>query len=107
MTTNSSEARESLAPRLREDQQAGGSGSVVSLAQGSDAPQRPAPKLAARAVVTEQKTVLLVVDCPHCGKIHIHAGGQVEKVILGERRARCIGTPTDELRYDIQVVTVR
>ncbi|MFF7763117.1 hypothetical protein [Streptomyces griseorubiginosus] len=35
--------------------------------------------------------VLLVVDCPFCDHQHIHPGGWVGDVRLGDRRARCIG----------------
>lgn len=40
-----------------------------------------------------RKKVLLVVDCPYCEHQHIHPGGWVGDVRIGERRARCIGQP--------------
>lgn len=46
--------------------------------------------------------VLLVVECPFCNHQHIHPGGRVGDVRLGERRARCIGQPGG--RYLIKAV---
>ncbi len=46
--------------------------------------------------------VLLVVGCPFCEHQHIHPGGWVGDVRLGERRARCIGQPGG--RYLIKAV---
>jgi hypothetical protein len=66
---------------------------------------------AARLVVTSspdqadpqrRAKVLLVVDCPFCEHQHIHPGGHVGSVQLGERRARCIGQPGG--RYLIKAV---
>lgn len=73
-------------------------------------PSEAAPA-AARAVLTSgpdmtdpyrRPVVLLVVDCPHCGRLHIHSGGHAEAVRYGERRARCAGRDTGDLRYDLQ-----
>uniref|UniRef100_A0AAU1I4P0 Uncharacterized protein n=1 Tax=Streptomyces sp. NBC_00180 TaxID=2903632 RepID=A0AAU1I4P0_9ACTN len=49
-----------------------------------------------------RKKVLLVVHCPFCDHQHIHPGGWVGDVRLGERRARCIGQPGG--RYLIKAV---
>lgn len=49
-----------------------------------------------------RKRVLLVVECPFCNHQHIHPGGRVGDVRLGERRARCIGQPGG--RYLIKAV---
>lgn len=46
--------------------------------------------------------VLLVVDCPFCDHQHVHPGGRVGDIRLGERRARCIGRPSG--RYLIRAV---
>lgn len=46
--------------------------------------------------------VLLVVDCPFCGYQHIHPGGWLGDVRLGERRARCVGQPGG--RYLVKAV---
>ncbi|MET8134660.1 hypothetical protein ABZV24_22355 [Streptomyces sp. NPDC005251] len=45
--------------------------------------------------------VLLVVDCPFCEHQHIHAGGHVGALRLGERDSRCFGRPAG--RYDLGV----
>lgn len=87
----------------KSDQLAGGSSHTV--AQGRDGDQHAARPVKARPAVTEQGRLLLVVDCPYCGKFHLHAGGHVEEVITGVRRARCIGVDTKERHYDIQAVT--
>jgi hypothetical protein len=50
------------------------------------------PSAVARRVGTEPQATLLV-DCPHCGKLHLHGGGDVDRVRLGERRARCSRRP--------------
>jgi hypothetical protein len=49
------------------------------------------PGTARQAGAEPQETLL--VDCPHCGKFHLHAGGNVDRVRLGERRARCSQVP--------------
>ncbi|KUL26608.1 hypothetical protein [Streptomyces regalis] len=49
-----------------------------------------------------RKKVLLVVDCPFCDHQHIHPGGWVGDVRLGDRRARCVGQPGG--RYLIKAV---
>ncbi|MDX2829444.1 hypothetical protein [Streptomyces scabiei] len=49
-----------------------------------------------------RKKVLLVVDCPFCEHQHIHPGGHVGSVQLGDRRARCVGQPGG--RYLIKAV---
>lgn len=49
-----------------------------------------------------RKRVLLVVGCPYCEHQHIHPGGWVDDVRLGERRARCVGQPGG--RYLIKAV---
>lgn len=84
MTTNTNEPREVLAPGVREDQQAGGSGSALSLPHQTDGlqqglfPAEPAPLSARPLVLVTRGRVEYLARCPHCKDWHRHVHlGQV------------------------------
>jgi hypothetical protein len=83
MTLNSNDPREALTPGDREDQQAGGSRSVVTVPQPSDTAHQGDPLPIARPVPVQTSGRLeFAARCPNCRDWHRHVG-------LGERRAPC------------------
>ncbi|MGW4434701.1 hypothetical protein ACWELO_02780 [Streptomyces sp. NPDC004596] len=79
MTTHENGPEMLATPRDRNDQQAGGSGSVLSLPHGSDAtqqaglfPAEPAPLAARPLVLITRGRVEYLAHCPKCADWHRH-----------------------------------